>query len=81
MSVTRKMRISYSGSFLNYYTPKYFIDGLKLAVEKLPPEQQAAFTASPVPGSVSLPGPALLEPHATWVALLEQAWLKRYGKG
>lgn len=32
----KKMRISYSGSFLNYYTPKHFIDGLKLAVEKLP---------------------------------------------
>jgi len=30
------MRISYSGSFLNYYTPKHFIDGLKLAVDKLP---------------------------------------------
>src|SRR5205823_4059994 len=23
-----KMRITYSGSFLNYYTPKYFLDGL-----------------------------------------------------
>ena len=32
----KKMRISYSGSFLNYYTPKHFIDGLKLAVDKLP---------------------------------------------
>ena len=32
----RKMRISYSGSFLNYYTPKHFLDGLKLAIEKLP---------------------------------------------
>lgn len=60
---------------------KVWGDPTVLAVEKLPPEQQAAFTASPVPGSVSLPGPALLEPHATWVALLEQAWLKRYGKG
>lgn len=32
----KKMRISYSGSFLNYYTPKHFIDGLKLAIGKLP---------------------------------------------
>jgi glycosyltransferase involved in cell wall biosynthesis len=31
-----KFRISYSGSFLNYYTPKYFLDGLKLAIEKNP---------------------------------------------
>lgn len=29
-----KMRITYSGSFLNYYTPKHFLDGLKLAIEK-----------------------------------------------
>jgi len=60
---------------------KVWGDPTVLAVEKLPPEQQAAFSASPVPGSVTLPGPALLEPHATWVPLLEQAWLKRYGKG
>lgn len=31
----RKMRITYSGSFLNYYTPKHFLDGLKLAIEKV----------------------------------------------
>jgi len=31
-----KMRITYSGSFLNYYTPKYFLDGLKKAFEKRP---------------------------------------------
>jgi glycosyltransferase involved in cell wall biosynthesis len=29
-------RISYSGSFLNYYTPKHFLDGLKIAVDKNP---------------------------------------------
>ncbi len=32
----KKMRISYSGSFLNYYTPKHFLDGLKLAIDKMP---------------------------------------------
>ncbi len=31
-----KMRITYSGSFLNYYTPKYFLDGLAIAVKKNP---------------------------------------------
>lgn len=31
-----RMRITYSGSFLNYYTPKYFLDGLKKATEKNP---------------------------------------------
>jgi glycosyltransferase involved in cell wall biosynthesis len=32
----KKMRITYSGSFLNYYTPKYFLDGLKIAADKNP---------------------------------------------
>ncbi|MBZ0203818.1 MAG: glycosyltransferase family 4 protein [Ignavibacteria bacterium] len=31
-----KMRITYSGSFLNYYTPEFFINGLKSAIEKNP---------------------------------------------
>jgi putative thiamine transport system substrate-binding protein len=52
-----------------------------LAIAKLSAEDQKLFTAAAVPGSVSLPGPALLEPHASWVALLEAAWLKRYGQG
>ena len=32
----KKMRITYSGSFLNYYTPKHFLDGLKLAFDTKP---------------------------------------------
>jgi glycosyltransferase involved in cell wall biosynthesis len=31
-----KFRISYSGSFLNYYTPKHFLDGLRIAIDKNP---------------------------------------------
>ncbi len=31
-----KMRITYSGSFLNYYTPKYFLDGLAKVFSKRP---------------------------------------------
>jgi glycosyltransferase involved in cell wall biosynthesis len=31
-----KFRISYSGSFLNYYTPRHFLDGLKKAIDKNP---------------------------------------------
>ncbi len=56
-------------------------DPTVLAVEKLSAEDQKLFTSVSAPGSVSLPGPALLEPHASWVALLEAAWLKRYGQG
>ncbi len=56
-------------------------DPTVLAVSKLSETDAKLFTASAAPGSVSLPGPALLEPHASWVGLLEGAWLKRYGKG
>jgi putative thiamine transport system substrate-binding protein len=56
-------------------------DPTVLAIAKLSAEDQKLFTAAAAPGSVSLPGPALLEPHASWVALLEAAWLKRYGQG
>jgi putative thiamine transport system substrate-binding protein len=56
-------------------------DPTVLAVGKLSAEDQKLFTSAAAPGSVSLPGPALLEPHASWVPLLEAAWLKRYGQG
>lgn len=41
-SERKNFRISYSGSFLNYYTPKHFIDGLKLAVDKNPELKEKA---------------------------------------
>ena len=56
-------------------------DPTVLAVSKLSEADAKLFTTAAAPGSVSLPGPALLEPHASWVALLEAAWLKRYGQG
>ncbi len=60
---------------------KVWGDPTVLALSKLPADQQAAFTSTAAPGSVTLPGPALLEPHASWVPLIEKAWLTRYGKG
>ena len=60
---------------------KVWGDPTVLAVEKLPAVQQVAFAASAAQGSVNLPGPTLLEPHASWVPLLEKDWLSRYGKG
>ena len=56
-------------------------DPTVLAVSKLSEVDAKLFTTAAAPGSVSLPGPALLEPHASWVVLLESAWLKRYGQG
>ena len=60
---------------------KIWGDPTVLAVSKLSEADAKMFTSAPAPGSVSIPGPALLEPHASWVAFLEAAWLKRYGQG
>lgn len=60
---------------------KVWGDPTVLAIAKLPADQQTAFTSAAAPGSVTLPGPTLLEPHASWVPLIEKAWLERYGKG
>jgi putative thiamine transport system substrate-binding protein len=60
---------------------KVWGDPTVLAVDKLSADEQKLFQAVSAPGSVSLPGPALLEPHASWVSLLEGAWTKRYGTG
>ena len=56
-------------------------DPTVLAVSKLSGDDAKMFMADAVPGSVSLPGPAVLEPHASWVGALEKAWLERYGRG
>ncbi len=60
---------------------KIWGDPTVLAVSKLSADEKKAFAAASAPGSVTLPGPTLLEPHASWVSLLEAAWLKRYGQG
>jgi putative thiamine transport system substrate-binding protein len=60
---------------------KVWGDPTVLAISKLVSTDAELFAASTAPGSVTLPAPALLEPHASWVGLLEGAWLKRYGKG
>ena len=54
-------------------------DPTVLAVDKLGAEQQALFKGKPLPGQVEKSAPAIPEPHGSWVAPLEQAWLKRYG--
>jgi putative thiamine transport system substrate-binding protein len=60
---------------------KIWGDPTVLDTGKLPEADRALFASASVPGSVTLPGPALLEPHATWVPAIERAWLERYGKG
>jgi putative thiamine transport system substrate-binding protein len=56
-------------------------DPTVLAVSKLSADDAKMFMASAVPGSVTAPAPAILEPDASWVPALEKAWLARYGKG
>ena len=60
---------------------KVWGDPTVLSMSKLAATDAQLFTATTAPGGVTLPAPALLEPHASWVGLLEAAWLKRYGKG
>ena len=50
-----------------------------LRKSKLSAADQKLFAATSAPGSVTHPAPALPEPHASWVPLIEAAWLERYG--
>ncbi len=56
-------------------------DPTVLALDTLPPAERARFAAKARPGQVEKSMPTLPEPHGSWVAELEQAWLKRYGQG
>jgi putative thiamine transport system substrate-binding protein len=60
---------------------KIWGDPTVLDVTKLSDGDAKLFAASAAPGSVSMPGPAILEPHASFVALIESTWLDHYGKG
>ncbi|MFN0191892.1 MAG: ABC transporter substrate-binding protein [Aestuariivirga sp.] len=58
---------------------KQWGDPTVLAMSKLSPEEVKLFGSGNAPGAVSLPGPAIPEPHGSWVPLIETAWLERYG--
>ena len=61
--------------------PKVWGDPTVLDVAKLQGEEAKLFTNAPALGSVSTPGPAILEPDATFVKLIEESWLAKYGQG
>jgi putative thiamine transport system substrate-binding protein len=54
-------------------------DPTVLDMAKLSQDDAKFFTAVKVPGGVSSPAPAIPEPHASWVPLIEAEWTKRYG--
>lgn len=56
-------------------------DPTVLDVARLSGDDAKMFAASAVPGSVSLPGPAILEPDASFVPLIEATWLRHYAAG
>lgn len=58
---------------------KIWGDPTVLNLAALTPEQQKLFPPATAPGAVQSPAPAIPEPHASWVGLIEAAWLKRYG--
>ncbi len=57
-------------------------DPTVLALDRLEPADRARFTELPS-GPATLPpdrlGPALAEPHPSWMVLLERRWAERYG--
>ncbi|MCJ8300528.1 MAG: ABC transporter substrate-binding protein [Pseudomonadales bacterium] len=64
-------------------SPQIWGDPTVLAMHKLTQAQRQSFSELPL-GQATLTteqlGTVLLEPHASWVAALEQEWLSRYAK-
>lgn len=58
---------------------KIWGDPTVLSLEKLAPAEAKLFPPADTAGAVRYPAGAILEPHASWVPLLEAAWLERYG--
>ncbi len=58
---------------------KVWGDPTVLALSKLSPSDAKLFGSKLAQGGVSEPAPAIPEPHASFVPLIEAAWLERYG--
>jgi putative thiamine transport system substrate-binding protein len=59
---------------------RHWGDPTVLAVDKLPAADQALFAQIAAPGAVAQTAPVLPEPHASWVAVIEREWARRYGQ-
>lgn len=63
--------------------PAVWGDPTVLAMDKLEPADREKFSALPLGVATLSPaelGPALLEPHPTWMTRLEQEWRRRFAK-
>ena len=63
--------------------PSVWGDPTVLAMDKLEPPDRAKFAALPLGVATLSPrelGPALLEPHPSWMTRLEAEWRRRYAK-
>jgi putative thiamine transport system substrate-binding protein len=60
---------------------KIWGDPTVLDVAKLSGDDAKMFAATSAPGSVSIAGPTILEPHASFVKLIEESWLAKFGQG
>jgi len=64
--------------------PTYWGDPTVLALDKLSPEDRSRFEAIDLGAATLKPdqlGPALDEPHPSWMERIEADWTKRYGTG
>ena len=59
---------------------RHWGDPTVLALDRLSAADKALFAQAALPGVVTQPAPAWLEPHASWVDALEREWLRRYGQ-
>ena len=60
---------------------KLWGDPTVLEISKLKDEDAKLFAGISAPRSVTIPGPTLLEPDSSFVKLIEDSWLKKYGQG
>jgi putative thiamine transport system substrate-binding protein len=60
---------------------KIWGDPTVLDIASLSAADAKLFTSTPAPGSVLIPGPAIVEPDGSFVPFIESAWLERYGRG
>jgi putative thiamine transport system substrate-binding protein len=60
---------------------KIWGDPTVLDMAKLSSDDAKLFAATSAPGSVSLPGPTILEPDASFVKLVQDGWISHYAKG